>query len=57
MPRQPAVNSGGGMVQCDSRFAFTPGRTRKITVNPDGSAYAVRIIDPRQFILTTTFEL
>ena len=46
-----------GRVQLNIRDAFESGRLQKVAVNPNGSAYAVRIIDPRQFILTTTFDL
>jgi hypothetical protein len=28
-----------------------------VAVNPDGAPFAYRIIDPRQFILTATFDL
>ena len=44
-------------IQLNVRNVFESGRLQKIAVNPDGSAYAFRIIDPRQFILTTTFDL
>ena len=37
--------------------AFENGRLQAVAVNPDGRPYAFRIIDPRQFILTTTFDL
>jgi prepilin-type N-terminal cleavage/methylation domain-containing protein len=33
------------------------GRLQKVAINPDGSTYAYRIIDPRQFILSTSFDL
>ena len=33
------------------------GRLQPIAVNPDGTPYAYRIIDPRQFILSVSFEL
>lgn len=46
-----------GRVQLNIRDAFEGGRLQTVAVNPDGSPYAFRIIDPRQFILTTTFEL
>ena len=44
-------------VQLNVRNVFEKGRLQAIAVNPDGSPYAYRIIDPRQFILTTTFDL
>jgi outer membrane receptor protein involved in Fe transport len=43
-------------IQLNVRNAFENGRLQAIAVNPDGSPYAYRIIDPRQFILTTTFD-
>lgn len=46
-----------GRVQLNIRDAFEGGRLQAVAANPDGSPYAFRIIDPRQFILTTTFEL
>ena len=45
------------LVQLNIRNAFENGRLQAIGVNPDGRPYNFRIIDPRQFILTTTFEL
>jgi hypothetical protein len=44
-------------VQLNVRNAFEGGRLQAIGVNPDGRPYNYRIIDPRQFILTTTFDL
>lgn len=44
-------------VQLNIRNAFEDGRLQRVAVNPDGSTYAYRIIDPRQFILTATFDL
>ena len=46
-----------GRVQLNVKNAFEDGRLQKVGVNPDGSVYAYRIINPRQFILTTTFDL
>ncbi len=43
--------------QLNVRNAFESGRLQTIAVNPDGKGYAFRIIDPRQFILSATFEL
>jgi outer membrane receptor for ferric coprogen and ferric-rhodotorulic acid len=43
-------------VQLNVRNVFEDGRLQTIGINPDGSGYNFRIIDPRQFILTTTFE-
>jgi hypothetical protein len=36
---------------------FESGRLQPIAVNPDGVPYAYRIIDPRQFILSASFDL
>ncbi len=44
-------------IQLNVRNAFENGRLQAVAVNPDGQPYAYRIIDPRQFILTTTFDL
>jgi outer membrane receptor protein involved in Fe transport len=37
--------------------ATESGRLQTIGVNPDGQGYAFRIIDPRKFVLSTSFEL
>ncbi len=47
----------GCKLQLNLNNAFEDGRLQPIAVNPDGTAWAFRIIDPRQFILTATFEL
>jgi hypothetical protein len=44
-------------VQLNVRNALEGGRLQAVAVNPDGAPYAYRIIDPRQFILTTSFDL
>ncbi|MBI5768102.1 MAG: TonB-dependent receptor plug domain-containing protein [Verrucomicrobia bacterium] len=44
-------------VQLNIKDAFESGRLQKVGVNPDGSTYAYRIINPRQFILSTSFDL
>ncbi|MBI5766769.1 MAG: TonB-dependent receptor plug domain-containing protein [Verrucomicrobia bacterium] len=44
-------------LQLNVRNAFEAGRLQAVAVNPDGSPYLYRIIDPRQFILTATFDL
>jgi hypothetical protein len=44
-------------VQLNVRNAFEGGRLQAIAVNPDGVPYAYRIIDPRQFIFSTSFDL
>jgi hypothetical protein len=44
-------------VQLNVRDVLENGRLQKVAINPDGSTYAYRIIDPRQFILSTSFDL
>ncbi|HRE83131.1 MAG TPA: hypothetical protein PLN52_18950, partial [Opitutaceae bacterium] len=46
-----------GKVQLNIRDLFEDGRLQAVGVNPDGVPYAYRIVNPRQFILTTTFDL
>ena len=46
-----------GKVQFNIKNAFENGRLQPIAINPDGRPYAYRIIDPRQFILSTSFDL
>lgn len=42
--------------QLNVRNAFEGGRLQAVGVNPDGSPHTFRIIDPRQFIVTATFD-
>jgi hypothetical protein len=44
-------------IQFNVRNIFEDGRLQAVAVNPDGTAYAFRIIDPRQFILSANFDL
>ena len=44
-------------IQFNVRNVFEDGRLQAIAVNPDGTPYAFRIIDPRQFILSANFDL
>ncbi len=44
-------------VQLNVKNALEGGRLQPIAINPDGRPYAYRIIDPRQFILSASFEL
>jgi len=44
-------------IQFNVRNVFERGRLQAVAVNPDGTPYAFRIIDPAQFILSTTFDL
>ncbi len=44
-------------VQLNVRNAFEGGRLQAIGALPDGTPHSYRIIDPRQFMLTASFEL
>jgi outer membrane receptor protein involved in Fe transport len=44
-------------LQLNVRNAFEGGRLQPFVYNPDGQPWNYRIIDPRQFILTATFDL
>ena len=44
-------------VQLNIKDVLEDGRLQAVGVNPDGQPYAYRIINPRQFILSTTFDL
>lgn len=44
-------------LQLNVRNVFEDGRLQPAAVNPDGSTYVYRIIDPRLFIFTVTFRL
>ena len=44
-------------LQLNVRNLIEDGRLQPVSVNPDGSGWAFRIIDPRQFFLTATFNL
>ena len=44
-------------MQLNVRNVFENGRLQPVAVNPDGRPYAYRIIDPRQFIISTSFDL
>ncbi len=43
--------------QLNIRNATESGHLQGVAINPDGKFYSYRIIDPRQFIFTTTFDL
>ena len=47
----------GATFQLNVRNIQESGRLEPITAFPDGTPYGLRIIDPRQFILTVTFDL
>jgi len=44
-------------IQLNVRNIFENGGLQKIAINPDGVPYAYRIIDPRQIILSASFDL
>ena len=44
-------------LQLNVRNVFENGRLQPFVYNPDGTPWNYRIIDPRQFILTATFDL
>lgn len=44
-------------VQLNVNNVFEDGKLKPIAVNPDGTPWAFRIIDPRQYILSVTFDL
>jgi len=44
-------------VQLNIRDVMEDGRLQAVGVNPDGQPYAYRIINPRQFILSASFDL
>jgi hypothetical protein len=44
-------------LQLNVKNIFENGRLQAIAVNPNGDPYAFRIVDPRQFILSATFDL
>jgi hypothetical protein len=44
-------------VQLNVRNAFEDGRLQAVAANPDGSIYAWRIVEPRRFILSASFDL
>jgi thiol-disulfide isomerase/thioredoxin len=50
-------NKSSVRFQLNVRNIFEDGRLQAAAVNPDGSAYVYRIIDPRQIILTVSFRL
>lgn len=49
-------NKVGAKVQLNVANVLENGGLRPMAVNLDGSPYSYRIIDPRQFTLTTTFD-
>jgi len=54
---RPILRGTVGMkIQLNINNVFESGSLRPVGVNYDGSPYSFRIIDPRQFVLTTTFD-
>lgn len=49
-------NRISGRLQLNVRNIFESGRLQAVSYNPDGQAWNFRIIDPRQFILSSTFD-
>ena len=47
----------GTTLQLNVRNVQEGGRLQPISAYPDGTPNAYRIVDPRQFILSATFEL
>lgn len=47
----------GCSVQLNVDNIFEGGRLQAVAINPDGQAWAYRIIDPRKFSLTVSFDL
>lgn len=55
--RTKILNDKVGMkLQLNINNVFESGGLRPVGVNFDGSPYAFRIIDPRQYVLTATFD-
>ncbi|HEX2862118.1 MAG TPA: TonB-dependent receptor, partial [Lacunisphaera sp.] len=44
-------------LQLNVNNVFEDGKLKPVAVNPDGTPWAFRIIDPRQFILSASFDL
>ena len=44
-------------IQLNVNSAFESGRLQVVGVNPDGTPFNYRIINPRKYILSTTFDL
>lgn len=51
------ANKVAATLQLNVRNVTEDGRLQAIKANPDGQPNVFRIIDPRQFILTATFDL
>ncbi len=44
-------------IQLNVLDAFEGGRLQAIAVNPDGKPFAYRVVDPRRFVLSMSFDL
>jgi hypothetical protein len=44
-------------LQVNVKNIFEGGRLQAVAMNPDGTPYAFRIVDPRQFLFSATFDL
>ena len=51
------LKKGTCRLQLNVTNVLEDGRLQAVAVNPDGAPWAFRIVDPRQFILTATFDL
>lgn len=51
------MRKGSCRLQFNVSNVLEDGRLQAVAVNPDGTPWAFRIVDPRQFILTATFDL
>jgi len=51
------LQKGTCRLQFNVNNVLEDGRLQAFAVNPDGSPWGYRIVDPRQFILTATFDL
>lgn len=51
------LKKGTCRLQLNVTNVLEDGRLQAVAVNPDGTPWAFRIVDPRQFILTATFDL
>jgi hypothetical protein len=55
--RTRLFNKVGVRFQLNVKNPFEDGRLQPFVYNPDGTPWNYRIVDPRQFILTATFDL
>jgi hypothetical protein len=54
---EPSARRVRGKARLNIRDASESGRLQRVAINSDGSTYAYRIIDPRRFTLSTSFDL